>query len=41
MTEYLFLAAVMLPPVCLALGFLYFVSPAQLEHADRADAASH
>jgi hypothetical protein len=32
---YLFLAAVVLPPVALAAGFLYLVSPRQLHRAEQ------
>jgi ABC-type spermidine/putrescine transport system permease subunit II len=33
-TEYLFLVAVVLPPVVLAIGFLYMISPHSQDRAD-------
>ena len=33
--DYLFLAAVLVPPVALAAGFLYVISPRQLARAEQ------
>ena len=38
--DYLFLAAVLVPPVSLAVGFLYLVSPRAQERAERAQSVT-
>ena len=40
-TDYFFLAAVMLPPLALAIGFLIAASPRAIERAERTGHAGH
>ena len=40
-TDYLFVLAVVLPPVALAIGFLIVASPHAIERAERAEQEGH